>query len=81
MLGADAFKPPTHANCDSAWCWDNHMWITIEAKSDESATDALGRFSATDKRSPGAIGGRTGGIGPRSIRCERHREPTHIDQS
>jgi hypothetical protein len=41
MLGADAFKPPTHANCDSAWCWDNHMWITIEAKSDESATDAL----------------------------------------
>jgi hypothetical protein len=41
MLGADAFKPDTHANCDSAWCWDNYMWVTIEAKSGESAGDAL----------------------------------------
>jgi hypothetical protein len=41
FLGADAFKPDAQGNCDSAWCWGNDMWITVEAKSDESAGDGL----------------------------------------
>lgn len=41
LLGADAFKPAAKGNCDSAWCFENDMWITIEAKSDESETDPL----------------------------------------
>lgn len=41
LLGAEAYKPPGDGNCDSAWCWDNKMWIGIEAKSDESPTGVI----------------------------------------
>lgn len=41
LLGADAFKPDPQGNCDSAWCWGNDMWLTIEAKSDETPNDGL----------------------------------------
>ena len=34
LLGADAFKPQGQARCDSAWKWDTHMWLALEAKSD-----------------------------------------------
>lgn len=36
LLGADAFKPPGEGGCDSAWCWGNHLWIALEAKSDQN---------------------------------------------
>ena len=41
FLGADAFKPASQGNSDSAWRWGNDMWLTVEAKSDESSADAL----------------------------------------
>ena len=35
LLGAKAFKPPNMGRCDSAWCFDNQMWLAIEAKSEQ----------------------------------------------
>ena len=34
LLGAEAFKPKGNGRCDSAWCFDNHLWLAIEAKSE-----------------------------------------------
>ncbi|MEU8389049.1 DEAD/DEAH box helicase [Micromonospora sp. NPDC048843] len=34
VLGADAQKPPGSGRCDSTWCWDHHLWLAIDAKSD-----------------------------------------------
>jgi hypothetical protein len=34
LLGADAAKPADHGRCDSTWCWQNHLWLAVEAKSD-----------------------------------------------
>ena len=36
LLGADAFKPKDNGRCDSAWCYDNHLWLAIEAKSEHT---------------------------------------------
>jgi hypothetical protein len=41
LLGANAFKPPGPGRCDSAWLWDNAMWVTIEAKSEEQPDGLL----------------------------------------
>lgn len=38
LLGADARKPPGSGRCDSVWCWDNALWIAVEAKSDHKPT-------------------------------------------
>jgi hypothetical protein len=35
LLGADAAKPAGQGRCDSAWCWQNYLWLAMEAKSDE----------------------------------------------
>ena len=35
LLGASAAKPAGKGRCDSAWCWQNSLWLAIEAKSDE----------------------------------------------
>lgn len=34
LLGADAVKPAGKGRCDSTWCWQNFLWLAIEAKSD-----------------------------------------------
>ncbi|MFF3878045.1 DEAD/DEAH box helicase [Streptomyces sp. NPDC001978] len=34
LLGAESYKPPAKGRCDSAWCWGNHLWLAMEAKSD-----------------------------------------------
>lgn len=34
LLGADASKPQGQARCDSAWCWDKRIWLTLEAKTE-----------------------------------------------
>ena len=36
LLGADAAKPGGNSRCDSAWCWQDCLWLAIEAKCDES---------------------------------------------
>ncbi len=36
FLGAEAFKPDGQGRCDSLWCWDNSLWIAVEAKSDQT---------------------------------------------
>ncbi|WP_173069597.1 hypothetical protein [Phytohabitans houttuyneae] len=41
LLGAEAYKPPGQGRCDSAWCWDERIWLTIEAKSGQDATKAV----------------------------------------
>ena len=41
FLGATAMKPPGQGRCDSAWCWGNATWLTIEAKSEEYADGLL----------------------------------------
>lgn len=35
FLGAEAYKPSGEGRCDSAWVWDNALWITLEAKSEQ----------------------------------------------
>ena len=35
LLGANAAKPSGHGRCDSVWCWQNDLWLALEAKSDE----------------------------------------------
>jgi hypothetical protein len=41
LLGADARKPPGKGRCDSAWCWDDRLWIAVEAKSDHEPTGVV----------------------------------------
>lgn len=41
FLGAESFKPGGSGRCDSAWCWDNGRWLTIEAKSEEHSDGLL----------------------------------------
>lgn len=41
FLGAMASKPPGQGRCDSAWCWGNFTWLTIEAKSEEHSDGLL----------------------------------------
>jgi hypothetical protein len=35
LLGAEAGKPPGKGRCDSTWCWQDQLWLAIEAKSEE----------------------------------------------
>lgn len=37
FLGADSSKSTHDGNCDAAWVWD-HLWVTIEAKSEQTST-------------------------------------------
>lgn len=41
MLGAEASKPPGNGRCDSTWCWENHLWLAMEAKSDHEPTGVI----------------------------------------
>ncbi|MDQ3342975.1 MAG: hypothetical protein M3524_05320, partial [Actinomycetota bacterium] len=41
LLGADARKPPGKGRCDSTWCWDDHLWAAVEAKSDHTPTGVV----------------------------------------
>lgn len=43
LLGAEAFKPAGAGRSDSAWLWDNSLWLTFEAKTEqqENGTIAL----------------------------------------
>lgn len=41
FVGASAHKPKGQARADSAWEWDNAMWMTIEAKSEEHSDGLL----------------------------------------
>ena len=36
LLGAESFKPPGQGRADSVWCWDERVWIAVEAKSEQS---------------------------------------------
>ena len=42
LLGADAFKPTGDARTDSAWCWDDTLWLTLEAKSEHQPKGTIG---------------------------------------
>jgi hypothetical protein len=41
LLGANAAKPAGQGRCDSVWCWQNDLWLAIEAKSDEKPTGMI----------------------------------------
>lgn len=41
LLGADACKPAGKGRCDSVWCWQNVLWLAIEAKSGEKPTGMI----------------------------------------
>jgi peptidyl-tRNA hydrolase len=41
LLGAEAQKPPGKGRCDSTWCWENHLWLAMEAKSDHDLTGVI----------------------------------------
>lgn len=41
LLGADAQKPLGSGRCDSVWCWDNYLWLALEAKSDHDLTGVV----------------------------------------
>jgi hypothetical protein len=41
LLGAEARKPPEKGRCDSTWCWENHLWLAMEAKSDHDLTGVI----------------------------------------
>lgn len=38
LLGAEASKPAGNGRCDSTWCWDDALWLAIEAKSKHEPT-------------------------------------------
>ena len=41
LLGADAAKPAGKGRCDSAWCWQDALWLALEAKSDQKPTGLI----------------------------------------
>ncbi|MXZ79650.1 MAG: hypothetical protein F4Z06_15415 [Acidimicrobiia bacterium] len=41
LLGSEAFKPPDKGNADSVWLFGGELWLTLEAKSDESVGDPV----------------------------------------
>jgi hypothetical protein len=41
LLGAEAYKPDKQGRCDSVWCWDERVWLAIEAKSDETPNGVI----------------------------------------
>ncbi|WP_166786474.1 DEAD/DEAH box helicase [Cryobacterium sp. TMT2-15-1] len=42
LLGANAWKPDGDGRADSVWCWDNELWMTLEAKSEHKPEGAIG---------------------------------------
>jgi hypothetical protein len=42
LLGAEAFKPSGDGRTDSAWCWNNFLWLSLEAKSEHLASGTIG---------------------------------------
>jgi hypothetical protein len=42
LLGAYAFKPTGDSRTDSAWCWDETQWISVEAKSEHRTDGVIG---------------------------------------
>jgi hypothetical protein len=36
LLGAEAGKPPGNGRCDSTRCWQDQLWLAIEAKATRS---------------------------------------------
>lgn len=68
LLGAQAYKPEGKGRSDSAWCWENTLWIAIEAKSDHEPTGEIShkeirqandqlRVLASDRGEPAAPAG------------------------
>lgn len=41
LLGASACKPTGPGRCDSTWCWQNELWIAVEAKSEQKPKGLL----------------------------------------
>ncbi len=41
LLGAAGAKPPGKGRCDSAWSWQDCLWLAIEAKSDEKPSGMI----------------------------------------
>jgi hypothetical protein len=41
LLGAESFKPSGQGRSDSVWCWDERVWIAVEAKSEEKPAGEL----------------------------------------
>lgn len=41
LVGATAEKPAGPGRCDSTWCWDNELWLALEAKSDHEPTGVV----------------------------------------
>ena len=35
LIGAEAWKPKGAGRCDSVWRWKNHLWVALEAKSEQ----------------------------------------------
>ena len=35
LVGAEAWKPKGAGRCDSVWRWKNHLWVALEAKSEQ----------------------------------------------
>lgn len=76
MLGAEAWKPPGKGRCDSAWCWENHLWLAMEAKSDHDLTGVISlneirqannqlQLLASDRHTPPPPGGATIIVSPK----------------
>ncbi|TCJ28413.1 hypothetical protein E0W80_05460 [Microbacterium sp. PI-1] len=42
LVGADASKPTGVARTDSQWCWDDHLWLSLEAKSEHAPAGLIG---------------------------------------
>lgn len=43
MIGAEAWKPKEGGRCDSVWRWEDELWITLEAKSEQDANGLISR--------------------------------------
>lgn len=42
LLGANASKPSGDARTDSQWCFDDHLWLSLEAKSEHVPEGLIG---------------------------------------
>lgn len=42
LLGAEASKPKGDGRADSTWSWGDHLWITLEAKSEHKPSGQIG---------------------------------------
>lgn len=47
FLGSQSSRPDKSSDqerqgrCDAAWCWDNELWVTLEAKNGQKATGSI----------------------------------------